>query len=50
MIPNWLTKAIKENELSWQGRKVGSGKMDTKVFVQKGFVPFVDADTDFNDH
>jgi predicted alpha-1,2-mannosidase len=38
-------KAIKENELSWQGRKVGSGKMDTKVFVQKGFVPFI---ADFN--
>ncbi|RDC55945.1 glycoside hydrolase family 92 protein [Pedobacter chinensis] len=41
---NLAYKAVLANELNYQNRLVGSGKMDTKSFVQKGFVPFLDAD------
>lgn len=37
-------KAVKANELSWIKRKVGSGKMDVKAFVQYGYVPFLEGD------
>ena len=37
-------QAVKANELNWKNRKVGSGKMDTKAFVERGFVPFLDQD------
>lgn len=35
-------RAVVGNELGWQDRKVGSGKMDVKAFLDHGFVPFVD--------
>lgn len=34
-------RAVKNNELGWKDRKMGSGKMDTKVFLKYGFVPFL---------
>jgi predicted alpha-1,2-mannosidase len=37
-------EAVRANELNWEHRKVGSGKMDTKAFVSEGYVPFLDAD------
>ncbi|WP_233496660.1 GH92 family glycosyl hydrolase [Mucilaginibacter hurinus] len=37
-------KAVKANELEWAGRKVGSGKMDTKAFVDHGYSPYLEAD------
>lgn len=37
-------KAVLGNELNYQNRLVGSGKMDTRSFVAKGYVPFLDAD------
>jgi len=37
-------KAVLGNELNYKNRLVGSGKMDTKSFVSRGFVPFLDAD------
>ncbi|MDN3588503.1 GH92 family glycosyl hydrolase [Pedobacter aquatilis] len=37
-------KAVLGNELGYQNRPVGSGKMDTRTFVDKGFVPYLDAD------
>lgn len=37
-------KAVLGNELNYEKRLVGSGKMDTRVFVSKGFVPYLDAD------
>lgn len=39
-------KAVKANELEWVNRNPGSGKMDTKVFVENGFVPYVTRETD----
>jgi predicted alpha-1,2-mannosidase len=36
-------KAIKANEDSWQNRLVGSGKMDVRAFMDRGFVPFLEA-------
>ncbi|RVU02394.1 glycoside hydrolase family 92 protein [Mucilaginibacter limnophilus] len=36
--------AVKANELNWKDRKVGSGKMDTKAFVELGYSPYLDAD------
>ncbi|QNK61067.1 glycoside hydrolase family 92 protein [Pedobacter sp. PAMC26386] len=43
---NLAYQAVKENELNWQNRKRGSGKMDVKPFVQQGFVPFGGTQTD----
>lgn len=37
-------EAVKANELNWQNRPVGSGKMDTKAFVEHGFSPFLEQD------
>jgi predicted alpha-1,2-mannosidase len=41
---NLAYKAVKANELDWVNRKVGSGKMDVKAFVDHGFVPFLEGD------
>lgn len=41
---NLAYQAVKNNELGWKNRKVGSGKMDTKAFLENGFSPFIDAD------
>ncbi|TBO41733.1 GH92 family glycosyl hydrolase [Pedobacter kyonggii] len=41
---NLAYKAVLGNELNDQNRLVGSGKMDTRSFVAKGYVPFLDAD------
>ncbi|GAA3980776.1 hypothetical protein GCM10022246_36140 [Pedobacter ginsengiterrae] len=41
---NLAYKAILGNEIGYQNRLVGSGKMDTKSFISKGYVPFLDAD------
>ncbi len=38
-------EAVKANELNWRNRKVGSGKMDTKAFVEHGFVPYLEKNT-----
>ena len=38
-------KAIKANELGWENRKVGSGKMDVRAFVKYGYSPYHDEDT-----
>ena len=35
-------EAVRANELNYKGRPVGAGKLDTKVFVEKGYVPFFD--------
>jgi predicted alpha-1,2-mannosidase len=37
-------KAVKANEMNWQGRKVGSGKMDVKAFLKLGYSPYLEAD------
>jgi len=37
-------RAVKANELNWQNRLAGSGKMDVQAFVKNGYVPFVDQD------
>jgi len=37
-------QAVKANELNWQNRLAGSGKMDVQAFVKNGYVPFVDQD------
>jgi len=41
---NLAYEAVKNNELGWKNRVVGSGKMDTKAFLKYGFVPFLDGD------
>ncbi|RZK68176.1 MAG: glycoside hydrolase family 92 protein [Pedobacter sp.] len=41
---NLAYKAVLGNELGFQNRLVGSGKMDTRSFVNKGYVPYLDAD------
>ena len=41
---NLAYKAVLGNEIGYQNRLVGSGKMDTKSFISKGYVPFLDAD------
>lgn len=38
---NLAYEAVKANELNWKQRKQGSGKMDTKIFAERGFVPFI---------
>src|SRR5690554_5915958 len=35
-------KAIRANELDWEERFQGSGKMDLKSFIEKGYVPYLD--------
>lgn len=35
--------AIKANELNWEERFPGSGKMDLKAFLDKGYVPYSEA-------
>jgi predicted alpha-1,2-mannosidase len=37
-------KAVLGNELNYKDRLVGSGKMDTRTFVEGGFVPYLEAD------
>ncbi|WP_231460139.1 GH92 family glycosyl hydrolase [Pedobacter sp. Leaf132] len=37
-------KAVLGNELNYRNRLVGSGKTDTKSFVNNGFVPYLEAD------
>jgi predicted alpha-1,2-mannosidase len=34
--------AVVQNELGWQNRPEGVGKADTKVFVERGYVPMMD--------
>ncbi|MCX2574159.1 GH92 family glycosyl hydrolase [Pedobacter sandarakinus] len=41
---NLAYKAVLGNELGYKDRLVGSGKLDTKSFVEKGFVPYLEAD------
>ena len=41
---NLAYEAVKSNELNWKNRKEGSGKMDTKVFTERGFVPFLNGE------
>lgn len=33
-------EAVKKNETGWQNRPAGTGRMDNKVFVEKGYVPY----------
>ncbi|TWR29616.1 glycoside hydrolase family 92 protein [Mucilaginibacter pallidiroseus] len=35
-------QAVKANELNYKNRPVGAGKLDTKAFVDYGYVPFFD--------
>ncbi|WP_295767131.1 GH92 family glycosyl hydrolase [uncultured Mucilaginibacter sp.] len=37
-------EAVKNNELGWRNRLVGSGKMDTRAFLKYGYVPHLDGD------
>jgi len=37
-------KAVLGNELNYENRLVGSGKLDTRSFISKGYVPYLDAD------
>lgn len=39
---NLAYKAVKDNELKYENRPVGPGKLDIKAFVDHGFVPFFD--------
>lgn len=32
--------AVRNNELGWMNRPLGAGKADTKVFTEKGYVPY----------
>ncbi|MGC4233588.1 MAG: GH92 family glycosyl hydrolase [Niabella sp.] len=41
---NAAYEAVKANELSWEKRPVGSGKMDTKAFVELGFSSYLEED------
>ncbi|WP_090973836.1 GH92 family glycosyl hydrolase [Parapedobacter composti] len=34
--------AARKNELSWEGRLEGAGKMDVRQFVQRGYAPYVE--------
>jgi predicted alpha-1,2-mannosidase len=42
--PELAYRAVRENELGWKGRPVGSGKMDTRAFLRYGYSPFIDED------
>lgn len=35
-------RAVKANELSYKNRPIGAGKLDTKAFVDNGYVPFLE--------
>ncbi|MCD8739150.1 GH92 family glycosyl hydrolase [Mucilaginibacter roseus] len=35
-------EAVRANELAYKGRPLGAGKLDTKAFVDYGYVPFFD--------
>ena len=37
-------QAVKANELNWQNRPVGSGKMDVKAFIEQGYSPYLEED------
>lgn len=37
-------KAIKANEMKGKNRTVGSGKIDVEAFINRGYVPYIDAD------
>nr|WP_198139734.1 GH92 family glycosyl hydrolase [Pedobacter sp. BAL39] len=37
---NLAYEAVKANELNYMNRPLGSGKLDTKVFVKNGYVPY----------
>ena len=37
-------EAVRQNELGWQNRLKGVGKADTKVFVERGYVPYAKND------
>ncbi|MCR5890926.1 GH92 family glycosyl hydrolase [Hymenobacter sp. J193] len=39
---NLAYQAVRANELNWRNRAFGSGKMDNKAFVERGYVPFRD--------
>lgn len=39
---NLAYEAVKKNELGYRNRPVGSGKLDTKAFLEYGYVPFLD--------
>jgi predicted alpha-1,2-mannosidase len=41
---NLAYNAVKNNELGYKNRKVGSGKMDTKAFLKYGYSPFIEED------
>ncbi len=38
-------RAIMANDLNWQNRPIGSGKMDTRAFLKSNFVPYLEEDT-----
>jgi predicted alpha-1,2-mannosidase len=39
---NLAYEAVKNNELSYKNRPVGAGKLDTKAFIDHGYVPYFD--------
>lgn len=44
-----IYEAVRKNELGWEGRPVGAGKMDLESFVKRGYVPLTSEDrTDGN--
>lgn len=38
-------KAVLRNELGWQNRPKGVGKADTKIFIERAYVPYSNIDT-----
>ena len=40
---NFAYEAVKKNDLGWKNRPAGSGKLDTKAFLDHGYVPQKDA-------
>ncbi|MEN7547111.1 GH92 family glycosyl hydrolase [Rapidithrix thailandica] len=38
-------EAVKKNEIGWMNRPEGVGKADTKVFMEKGYVPYKEIKT-----
>lgn len=39
---NLAYEAVKANDLNYKGRIIGSGKMDTKAFLEHGYVPHLE--------
>lgn len=35
-----IYEAVRKNEMGWEGRPEGAGKMDLEAFVKRGYVPF----------